>query len=183
MAWAIRCWSLLRASPVKAWSQAEAGFWDREVKGNSSLQTALARQFLDDTCTTDWASIQHDIDGFYDSLNVTKLLNHALEHTFPAIVLAFEMLIHLGPRFIRDDLGVSKPIVPGRSIIAGIRGAVDLSRCALYNALHTAHHQFGAILSTESWVDDVVQRAEALARQLLSLVPKAAHIFKEKVEE
>ncbi|CAK0823536.1 unnamed protein product, partial [Prorocentrum cordatum] len=136
-----RLWSSCRGEYRASWTKAKAGHWDAAVAGSSALREALARSYLDETValTTikDWvqASVLWDIEGFYDALKWQLLLETGMEHEFPPCILALEMILHMGVRFLRDSGYYSDAIVPEQSMIAGLGGAVDFSRCSLYNIL------------------------------------------------
>eukprot|EP00959_Pyramimonas_sp_CCMP1952_P085163 1780789-Pyramimonas_sp.AAC.1 len=76
-----------------------------------------------------------DIEGFYDALKWRLLLEAGLEHGLPPCILALEMILHMGVRFLRDNGYYSDAIIPEKSMIAGAGGDVDFSRCALCNIL------------------------------------------------
>ncbi|CAK0877398.1 unnamed protein product, partial [Prorocentrum cordatum] len=125
-----RLWSSCRGEYRVSWTKAKAGHWDAAVAGSSALREALARSYLDETValTTikDWvqASVLWDIEGFYDALKWQLLLETGMEHEFPPCILALEMILHMGVRFLRDSGYYSDAIVPEQSMIAGLGGAV-----------------------------------------------------------
>eukprot|EP00959_Pyramimonas_sp_CCMP1952_P187674 3924299-Pyramimonas_sp.AAC.1 len=60
----------------------------------------------------------------------------------------------MGVRFLRDSGYYSDAIIPEQSMIAGLGGAVDFSRCALYNILDRVA-QGSPGVTVRPWVDDV----------------------------
>ena len=120
-------------------------------------------------------SLLWDMAGFYDTIQPGRLLLDALGRGFPPQVLLLESLLHLAPRVLRDrDKSCSLPIHPERSIVAGVRGAVDMARCYLYSILEDAHARFFPRgVSTRSWVDDIVQRTTGLASGVVPLLVEA----------
>eukprot|EP00959_Pyramimonas_sp_CCMP1952_P319629 6688080-Pyramimonas_sp.AAC.1 len=108
--------------------------------------------------------MMRDIEGFYDALKWKLLLESGLEHGFPPSILALEMMLHMGARFLRDNGHYSDATIPEKNMIAGLGGAVDFSRCALYNILDRAAQGTPAV-ATRSWVDDVSQRVEGRCKR------------------
>ncbi|CAK0800747.1 unnamed protein product, partial [Prorocentrum cordatum] len=177
-----RLWSSCRGEYRASWTKAKAGHWDAAVAGSSALREALARSYLDETValTTikDWvqASVLWDIEGFYDALKWQLLLETGMEHDFPPCILALEMILHMGVRFLRDSGYYSDAIIPEQSMIAGLGGAVDFSRCSLYNILDRVA-QGSPGVTVRSWVDDVSQRVEGRYKRVLGLALQAGLTF------
>eukprot|EP00959_Pyramimonas_sp_CCMP1952_P328710 6881988-Pyramimonas_sp.AAC.1 len=114
-----------------------------------------------------------DVEGFYDALKWKLLLESGLEHGFPPSILALEIILHMGARFLRDNGYYSGAIIPEKSLIAGLGGAVEFSRCALCNILDRVAQGTPAVV-TRSWVGDVSQRVEGRCRRVLGLPCKLA---------
>ena len=87
-------------------------------------------------------------------------MDTAGDRDFPTRTLALTMQERFAPRILKKTGHFSYPIQPQRSMIAGVRSAVDLSRCVLYRALgrmRMAHRS----VPTRSWVDDLNTRIAA----------------------
>ena len=76
------------------WQEAQLAFWDDAVRGSSALQAALKRRLFDElhghkdqVCITGYC----DLEKFYDSIDVEKLIHHALDSEFPPQALAVLM--------------------------------------------------------------------------------------------
>eukprot|EP00975_Prorocentrum_lima_P000075 18042-Prorocentrum_lima.AAC.1 len=80
----LRLWGRTRAEEMRIWAQREAGPWDAARKGSSALQEATGRAYRDEEA---WhspvkqivaTSIPWDIQGFYDTLPWTLLLEQGM---------------------------------------------------------------------------------------------------------
>ncbi|CAK0871462.1 unnamed protein product [Prorocentrum cordatum] len=92
------------------------------------------------------------------------------------------MLMHMACRVLKDSGYFSEALYPCMSMIAGLGGAVDFSRCALYDILEaTARGGPGA--SVRSWVDDVTLRVEGRARRAVGVLEAAGLAFAEGCRE
>ena len=183
-----RLWSSCRGQERAAWTREKAGWWDAAVAGSSALREALLRCYMDETVSLSsikgWiqASVLWDIEGFYDALQWDLLLEKGLQHDLPAQVLGLEMLMHMACRVLKDSGYFSEALYPCMSMIAGLGGAVDFSRCVLYDILEaTARGSPGA--SVRSWVDDVTLRVEGRARRVVGVLKAAGLAFAEGCRE
>ena len=133
---------------VQDWVAAGAGFGDDALRGCSALRAAALRAFGDESVTALGSllvsvSVLWDIQGFYDTIQPARLLRDALGRSFPPQVLLLETLIHLAPRVLRGrQKECTVALYPERSILAGVRGAVDTARCYLFTVLDQAHREF-----------------------------------------
>ena len=184
-----RLWAAIRSPFADAWTTAMAGKWDQAVRGSSSLRCALVRAFRDE-CIALASPDEHlcaasscwDIRAFYDTLQLEPILREGLRLEFPPLFLLLETILYMGPRAIRRR-GAYGPIVqPTRSLVAGARRAVDFSRCILYALMEELSNRFLPAVVTSTWVDDVVQRAEGLRRQVVATLLSAGRTFAEGVE-
>ena len=99
----IRLWGCIRAGPTDEWIEARAQFWDEAVKKSSALQTALIRCLREEAASALGATVVNDlmdIKGFYDLIDLGKLLTYAVEWGFPPQVLALSLTTDLGPRVV-----------------------------------------------------------------------------------
>ena len=148
VAWLVRFACTLRGHMFLDWASEAAGFGDDALKGSSALRAASLRAFGDEAVRALGGalvsvSILWDMAGFYDTIQPAVPLLDALGRGFPPQVLLLESLLHLAPRVLRDrDKSCSLPIHPERSIVAGVRGAVDMARCYLYSILEEAHARY-----------------------------------------
>jgi hypothetical protein len=140
--------------------EAQQAFWEDAVTGSSALQAALQRRLLDElhgdtdqVCITGYC----DLENFYDSIDVEKLIHHALDSEFPPQALAVLMQVHLSTRLLRVNKWVSEPVPPCTSIIAGCKASGQLARVLLYPILARAHEQMRPEqIHFRCYVDDLV---------------------------
>ena len=81
----IRLWGFIRAGPTDEWIEARAQFWDKAVKKSSALQTSLIRCLREEAASALGATVVNglvDITGFYDHIDLGKLLTYAVEWGF-----------------------------------------------------------------------------------------------------
>ena len=125
-------------------------------------------------------SILWGIEGFYDSIQWTLVLEQALQLNFPALPLSMEMLAHMGTRFLREGGTCSDPINPTLSIIAGARSGVEFARAALYGVCQHAHSMKGPV-TIRPWADDVIQRCDGTWQRTVLEMARVAGAFAEQV--
>ena len=78
----------------------------------------MSRAFLDETASSlglHTASTLWDVQEFFDSLDITKILRFALDSCFPATELVLLTLCHLAPRLLKSSGCYAEPIQPHRS--------------------------------------------------------------------
>ena len=163
--WLVRLWAGARKAEATVWLEAADAPWDQAIKGSSALRAALLRSFADEMVLESggaqhFVSCAWDFDGFYDRLQPCTILREALKWGYPPVILGLEMLTHLAPRYLRVGEAFSQPIGPTTSILFGIRGANDFGRCVLFSVLREVHLKYMPAVTTNSWVDDIVQRVQ-----------------------
>ena len=158
------------------WDEGFAGHWDDAVKGSSSLASGLLRSLLDELAVAsgmDACAIYLDLAKFYDNISLVKLVALALKAGYPALPLALSIQAYLGPRFLRSEGCVSRPILPTGSVGAGCKRANQLSRVLLFDVLSYVHLKH-PMVSRRSFVDDMVARCEGTSRLVLRWLGAAA---------
>ena len=76
---------------MNEWQEAQEAFWDDAVKGSSALRAALDRRMMDELEAGERAhtiSGYCDLEKFYDSISIPKLVYHAQAADFPMRPLA-----------------------------------------------------------------------------------------------
>ena len=91
--------------------------------------------------------------------------------------MGVELAIHMAPRILREGRDFSQPIQPGRSVLAGTRGANDLARCMIYEVLEETHAKRGPCLQVSSWVDDVNMRARGFLAKVKQAIMDTGTMF------
>ena len=150
--WTCRLWSAAKDPLVKGWADSRAGFWDQAVAGSSALQCALVRCFMDETAGAVGAafgSLFHDVQEFYDWVNVPLAIIKAVQLGYPSRVACLVFSSYLSTRLLTQESTVSAPIWPTRSLVAGCKSANNLARGFLYHSMEycTWKHMF--VKSTE----------------------------------
>jgi hypothetical protein len=154
----IRLWGCIRAGPTDEWIETRAQFWDKAVRKSSALQTALARCLREEVAGALGATVVNGlvgIKGFYDHIDLGKLLTYAVTWGFPPQVLALSLTTDLGPRVLELGGWTSKePCAPRRSALTGERHGNHKAILLLYSALEAMHYSNPA-LHMGQWVDDL----------------------------
>ena len=107
---------------MNEWQEDQQAFWDDAVRGSSALQAALQRRLydeLDGHSTKVSVTGYCDLEKFYESIDITKLIHHALACEFPLAPLTLLLQVHLSTRIIRVNRWVNEPLLPLTTIIAG----------------------------------------------------------------
>jgi hypothetical protein len=142
------------------WQEAQEAFWDDAVKGSSALRAALYRRMLDEMEATEGRSSLNgycDLEKFYDSISLVKLIHHAQAAGFPSVALSLVLQIHLATRILRVNNWVSNPILPCTGIVAGCRSSGHLARVILYPVLQKMHEAYmPKPLHFRCFLDDLV---------------------------
>ena len=132
------------------WQEEQQAFWDDAIEGSSALQAALHRRLFDalhrrlfdelDGHSTKVSFTGYcDLEKFYDSTDISKLIHHALACEFPLAPMSLLLQVHLSTRVIRVNKWVSEPLLPFTSIIAGCRSSGHLARVLVYPILQHHH--------------------------------------------
>jgi hypothetical protein len=132
------------------WQEAQEAFWDDAVKGSSALRAALHRRMLDEMEATEGRSSLNgycDLEKFYDSISLVKLIHHAQAAGFPSVALSLVLQIHLATRILRVNNWVSNPILPCTGIVAGCRSSGHSARVILSPVRQKMHEAPSTISS------------------------------------
>ena len=156
-------WSSARAVHVKTWDAAKGRHWDSALKGNSALKAALMRRLLDELIVQEGGhniNIYWDVEKFYDSVDLVKLLIFAQERGFPLAVAALDLQAHLAMRVLRWCGCHSLPLAVSSSILAGSKFSNSYARLYLYDVLEAMHSELP--LQVGQHVDDLAQCARGM---------------------
>ena len=185
MSWIVRLWSRLRSDTIGVWSEETSDPWDQAVPGSSSLRAAMSRAFMDETACTlglETASTLWDIQEFFDSLDLTKILLFAKEFEFPATELVLLISCHLAARLLRSKGCYAEAIQPHRSAVAGCRGAQQFARMVMKKIMVIVYWKHVPAVIASTWIDDVNQRAEATRNLVKRYLVAAAVEFAAAVQ-
>lgn len=83
-----------------------------------------------------------DMDTLFDSILMHKLISLALDAKIPAILLQLALVMHMRPRRFKEGRAMGPFVLPkGRSIIAGCKTRIDITRCLFYNTIANFRRQ------------------------------------------
>jgi len=160
---------------VKKWEVQNTQTYDAATPGSSALTAALLRNLRAEVAG--WlgkfsGTILNDYQKFFDTLDIVELVKEAYANDFPLDQLTLALQQHLAPRVIQVNGFSSELIQVFRSILAGCKHSVALTRAYLMrNMLHTTtkHPE----THTSLFVDDTTMQATAntLHEVLEKLVP------------
>ena len=98
-----------------------------------------------------------DLDAFFVSIRIPRLIKLALDREFPPMILGLSMKVHCGARAFKEGPYISQFVKPaGLSILAGCGGSASFTRAALYDVLQTMHASFRPC-QLQTFVDDIPQ--------------------------
>ena len=159
-------WASIRAPQTHIWEQGYIKFWDDAVKGSCALRAALLRRLFDEVqhlegrfaVTAFW-----DIEKFFDSVTIERLIRNAVEANYPLHIFFFDLLFHVGPRFLRWSGWLSHVILVQKSILAGARKSCAFARLIMYPIIEAWHYTVPDVIegSLRSFVDDLAQSVVA----------------------
>ena len=128
------------------------------------------------------ATVLWDLAKFYDTIGLLRLVVSGVEMGYNPLALSLSVQMYLAPRYLRACQCFDQGVVPYTGMVAGCGRAVRFTRIVLYGALGRAHNAFPQVIPT-SFVDDLTQRAEGTMEHVLSMLPRAADILAEGLQE
>ena len=170
---------------IRQWELSQNDKFDTARVGSSALLAALKRNLKAELAF--WLG-QHsvtafnDFDKFFDTIDIPTLLVEAVKNDFPASILAFVLQQHLAPRVIQANGFTSFPIEVTRSIIAGCKSSVALTRNYLKRSIKDIVIKHDDV-DTGVFVDDTCMQVVSndFSETLDTLVP-AVVMFGDKVK-
>ncbi|CAK0809774.1 unnamed protein product, partial [Prorocentrum cordatum] len=164
-----KIWSKARGGIVDNWTEQLGAFWGGALRGCSALRAALHRALLDEVgreMQLASATLLLDLQTFYDTISLALLMELAVQVKYPAIVVAMEVELFLGPRILKDQRhGISELVWPTRSAVAGSARGVSLAKVFIHGVLGKAH-QVAPQAPLWTSVDDTTARCEG-SRQMV----------------
>ena len=85
-----RLWTKCRKSDIQAWDSKHRGHWDAAVAGSSALRAAVLTIFRDELESYDEQTILRilwDMEKFYDTIDIVKLIKRAKQMGYPFVLL------------------------------------------------------------------------------------------------
>ena len=136
MAMAMRVLAKCRRWRCTEWDQTRPSWWDSAIAGSSALRAAVWRSFLDETAGLMQACVATayiEIEKFYDSLDLVKLLGKLIDLEFPPLQLCLHVQMHVAGRVILNDKCCSEVVHITRSILAGCTSSNSMARGYMYD--------------------------------------------------
>ena len=159
--------------------------YDTAAIGSSALTAALKRNV--------WAEVAkflggfsacvfNDFEKFFDTLDIPTLLTEAIYAEFPARKLVLVLQQHLAPRMIQANGYSDDPMQVFRSIIAGCKASVALTRVYLKRSITKVDSRFPDA-NTSLFVDDTsMQATDSEFDGVLQKIVPAVAFFGEEVQ-
>jgi len=155
------------------------GPFDTAGKGKSALLAAAYRSIKAEVYgqTEDQViTVLHDFEKFFDTLDLPVLIEQALELDFPILDLALTIMQHTAPRNIQCDSFCNKPILLNRSILAGCRHSVALTRVLMLTGITKINIEHPPV-STDVYVDDTAMHTYGERQESLDNITNAVIDF------
>ena len=112
------------------------------------------------------ASCLWDMAKLYDSIDWRVLAAQAPKHGYPIRILAIGLIVHTGPRILKDRHAVSEPCMPHTGILAGDTQANAFAKCVLYETLERIHNRWPGA-GPFSYVDDLAQTTRGYENEVV----------------
>ena len=119
---------------IREWEINNMEDYDSARIGGSALHAALKRNLRAEVAF--WlghesAAMFNDFEKFFDTIDIKILIQNALDEGFPPVMLALVLQQHLAPRVIQANGFSSDPMSVVKSILAGCKSSVALTRVYL----------------------------------------------------
>ena len=124
-----------------------------------------------------------DIENFYDSLRIDRVVTAALDMQFPARPLTLMMIQHSATRGLRCQGSFSLPICSDRSILAGSRHSNNVANTVVYGVMARLTGATDIPRSIpRAWFDDISIRIVGNRKQvaIATVNPKKTAPFEAK---
>ena len=157
------------------------------MKGNSALQSGLLRRVHEEVASLNGQSaacVFFDMEKFYDSACLYKLIDLAMARDFPRRLLYIAMQAYLSDRILRAGDMVMHSIQPSNGILAGCSLGHSFARVIFYNILDSVNNvlpaQLPAPVETRQFVDDlttssVANNEDDVTRSICSVALELRH--------
>ena len=148
---------------ITHWESDNIQSYDSACKGSSSLQSAIARNFQAELAH--WlgkhsAAVFNDMHKFFDSIDIGVLLQEANATDFPVAELCLALQQHLAPRVIQASGYCSDPSQVYRSILAGCKHSIAITRTLLLRLMKHLKAKF-PLAPPKVHVDDTSMQSVA----------------------
>ena len=119
---------------IRKWEIANKAPYDTAGIGSSALLAALKRNLKAEIAfwlDRVFLGVFNDYEKFFDSISIDLLLEECVRTSFPPVIMAFLVQQHVAPRVIQASGFSSEGIQVFKSIIAGCKSSVALTRVYL----------------------------------------------------
>ena len=133
-----RLWTKCRKPEIQKWEELHRGPWDAAVKGSSALRSAIFTMFQDELAHYDGEEVLRilwDMAKFYDNIDISKLMDRAIEMEYPIMILALGVSMHMAPRVLKTQEHFTMCELPSNGIIAGCTQSNIFARIFLFAIL------------------------------------------------
>ena len=163
---------------IRKWELNNSGDYDAARIGGSALKAALDRNLRAEIAH--WldrhsAAVFNDFQNFFDTLDIPVLIKNALEVGFPPVKLAYILQQHLAPRAIQASSFTAQPVPICRSILAGCKASIGITRAYLKPGISQIHNKYPNA-NTSVLVDDTCMQSVGVDYEdvLEKIVPAVA---------
>ena len=154
--WRIFCRG--RSGVVRAWERSVVHDCDKAVKGTSALEVAAERLLkaeVGELTGQHSFSALWDIEKFFDSISMDKLLVACRRLSYPATDLCLAATVHQCPRILQHKHACSRDVHVTRSVLPGCLHAVPFTRAAMYETVEETNKD---LAESTIYVDDFAQQ-------------------------
>ena len=125
-----RVWARARRQEALEWEEAKAGFWDSAMRSSSALRAGVLRALANESAATIGmasATLLWDLEKFYDSVNLERLVSESIRLGFCAVILYLSLAMHTSVRIIKVQGHLAEGIHPTTGLVAGDTHAQTLA--------------------------------------------------------
>jgi hypothetical protein len=153
-----RVWCRCR-NEVAKWEQEHAAQQDLAKKGSCALQAAVKRLLVAEVAQLlglHSIAAMWDMEKLFGTIDVSILVQEALEAKYPLVDLCTGLAIQTAPRVLQCGSSISQPVEVKRSILPGCKQSVALTRAPMRKLVQATDTQE---VPLGIYVDDVAQQA------------------------
>ena len=171
---------------VRHWEHHHTQEYDMAKEGCSALTAALKRNLGAEIAFWNkehFATILNDFEKYFDTLDISVLMQQGIDTNFPLGPMAYALQQHLAPRVLQANGFSSSPVAVNRSILAGCKFSVPFTRIYGLKQFITLSKN-NPKANTELFVDDTSMHAAAETKlEVQSILLKAMRDFKTLVQK
>ncbi len=180
----VRLYFKMRLCELNGWCEENQKKWDAAVKGKSAVRAALQELLMDEIAqceNTNRATIAWDLEKFYDSISIKRLVEAAIKHKYPGVQLVLGLRCYLGPRMVTWAGQTSHWVNPDTSITAGCVQGNHMARMIVYHILEQVEKEVQDANITQ-FVDDCTTACQGSTLKVKNDMAKVAEVFHKQCE-